>query len=94
MPRVIRKLYWFRRDTDEMVGSEPLRGVNLRDLRRIFDNPADDPKLHLSYEVTDRQRDFLQRHVAHHIRTDRYAYFVESETPAAVATVPSRRKAG
>lgn len=79
MPRIIRKLVWFRRDNDELAGEAILRGVRLRELRAMFGHPQDDPDLYLSYEVHARQKAALEEHLSQPILLNRFAYFVEAE---------------
>lgn len=92
MPRVIRKLVWFRKDNDELVGRADLRGIPLRDLRTLFNSPPDDPNLYLCYEVGAVQKEAIQCHVEHRIRLDRYAYFVEAEAARSGARVSASRR--
>ena len=78
MYQISHMLRWFSRDTDELAGEEPLRGVTVEKLRRLFPND-DDPQRYLSYELTADQLDAVQRYVEHRIDLSRYAYVVEAD---------------
>ena len=71
-------LRWFDRKSDEMVGSAPLRGIDLATLRQLFDRPKADP-MYDCYPVTARQTPRLQPGVDAPIQPDRYDYFVEAD---------------
>lgn len=93
MPRVTRKIRWFRKDNEQLAGEADLHGITLRQLRQLFGCPADDPMYDCA-PVTQAHVSKLQPHVVgHHIRLDRYEYFVEADagTSRARAAVPRHR---
>lgn len=75
---VHRILRWFNREDDELVGSAPLHGINLTDLRRLFDVKDDDPMVDC-YRVNAAHASQLQAYVDVPLLIDRYDYFVEAD---------------
>ena len=83
-----RYVTWFSRVTDELMGEETLRGVEADDLRELLHTDPLDP-LYDCYPVTADERDWVQQHIQHRIRLDRYDYFIEAEAVTAHATSSS-----
>ncbi|HEX9953545.1 MAG TPA: hypothetical protein VGB53_17405 [Rubricoccaceae bacterium] len=75
--QVERVLEWYEKDPGEaLVGDEPLDGMVLADLVALFQPDADDPEMHLVYEVEPREVERLQQAVKHRIDLDAHDYFV------------------
>lgn len=75
--QVERVLEWYEKDPGEaLVGDEPLRGLDLSELRKLFSPSDDDPAMHDVYEVEPREVGRLQQAVEHRIDLDAYDYFV------------------
>ena len=77
--QVERVLEWYEKDPGEaLVGDEPLDSLflPLADLVALFQPDADDPEMHLVYEVEPREVERLQIAVQHRIDLDAYDYFV------------------
>ncbi|MDX1420426.1 MAG: hypothetical protein R3181_10710 [Rubricoccaceae bacterium] len=74
---VERVLEWYEKDPgDALVGEEPLRGIDLAELRALFNPHDDDPEMVDVYEVEPGEVARLQEAVAHRIDLDAYDYFV------------------
>jgi hypothetical protein len=68
----------FERDPgDALVGEWPLEGIDLTELREMFELPADEP-LYDSYPVRAVDVPRLQETVSHKIDLDAFEYFVEA----------------
>ena len=76
MAQVVRVLRAFRWDNDELAGEWPIRGLELPDLRELFD--ASD-EMYASYPVRREHVPTLERATGHAIDLDRYAYFVDAD---------------
>ncbi|HEX8387318.1 MAG TPA: hypothetical protein VF576_14090 [Rubricoccaceae bacterium] len=75
--QVERVLEWYEKDPgDALVGDEHLTEIGLDELVELFRPDADDPLMHLVYEVEPREVERLQRAVQHRIDLDAYDYFV------------------
>ena len=75
--QVERVLEWYEKDPGEaLVGDEPLRGLALPELRKLFSPSDDDPAMYDVYEVEPREVERLQQAVEHRIDLDAYDYFV------------------
>lgn len=75
---VRRVLRWFDRESDELVGSAPLRGIGLPTLQQMFDVPSDNP-MYDCFPVTPSQASQLQAYVDVPIELNRFDYFVEAD---------------
>ncbi len=75
-PRVLHLLRWFEKTSEWLVGEEPLRRVELAELRRLFELAADDPVYNV-YPIGDREAAWLQARVVHVFDREAYLYFVE-----------------
>lgn len=75
---VERVLEWYEKDPgDALVGEEPLKGIELVELKALFSPDEDeDPDMYLSYEVEAADVARLQQAVEHRIDLDAYDYFV------------------
>ena len=76
MPEVVRVLTAFDRDTDELVGKWPIKGLGLPDLQRIFD--ASD-EMYDSYPVRPEHVRALERATGHAPDLERFDYFVDAD---------------
>ena len=75
--QVERVLEWYEKDPGEaLVGDEPLAEMALADLVALFQPDADDPEMHLVYEVELREVERLQQAVRHSIDLAAHDYFV------------------
>ena len=75
--QVERVLEWYEKDPGEaLVGDEPLDTIPLADLVALFRPDAEDPEMHLVYEVEPREVERLQQAVQHRIDLDAHDYFV------------------
>ena len=74
--QIERVLEWYEKDPgDDLVGDEVL-DLTLADLVVLFRPDADDPEMHLTYEVEPAEVARLQQAVTHPIDLDAYDYFV------------------
>ena len=80
MARGTRVLRWFDRKTERCVGEEPLRGIGVAELRKLFQADRTDP-MYGCFPVSEAQAAALVPHVAAPIRVDRYDYSVEYDAP-------------
>lgn len=76
--QVERVLEWYEKDPgDALVGEEPLKGIDLTELRALFSpDEDDDPDMFLTYEVESGDVARLQQAVEHRIDLGTYDYFV------------------
>lgn len=77
-PRVVHLLRWFDPASDWLVGEEPVAGVTLDELRRLFELGPRDPVLNV-YPVGEGEARWLQARVEHRIDRDAHVYFVEAQ---------------
>jgi hypothetical protein len=68
-----------RRGEDRFVSRTDLPTITLADLRTLFPPPADDPLMYNSYEVTAKQREFLEALTGQVLDMERFDYSVECE---------------
>jgi hypothetical protein len=77
--KVERELVWFEKDPGEaMIGKCELKGIKLEDIRKLFNEPEDDPLMYYCYPVQGSHVPFLQPYCEHKIDLDSYDYFVEA----------------
>ena len=75
--QIERVLEWYEKDPGEdLVGDELLTGMTLADLIALFRPDAEDPEMHLVYEVEPAEVARLQEAVTHRIDLDAHDYFV------------------
>jgi hypothetical protein len=87
MGKILHKLTWYDKSTEELVGEVRLRGASPKALRKLFDLPPDDAMADC-FAVEPRQMNELQRWADLRINLDKYDYFVEA------SAVPVQAPAG
>ncbi len=80
---VDRVLEWYEMEPgEELVGEETLVGLDLEDLRAIFQPDDDDPEMLLPYEIeTVEEAAAIQPAVKHQIDLAAHTYFVAAYQP-------------
>jgi hypothetical protein len=77
--RVERLIVWYEKDPgDALVGECELKGIRLEDIRKLFNEPEDDPLMYYCYEVKEAHVPFLQPYCDHRIDLEAYDYRVEA----------------
>jgi hypothetical protein len=75
---------WFlgapRHGNDRFASRTYLPTITLADLRALFPYPADDPLMYNSYQVTAKQRKFLEAMTGQLLDLERYSYSIECES--------------
>ncbi len=75
--RVARVLTSYAKDSGELIGEYPLRGIGLDRLRCLFDVPRENP-MYDCWAVDHQQAAALQAFVSGPIDLDAFDFFVES----------------
>jgi hypothetical protein len=76
-PWLVRLVAAYSNETDGLVAEHELPTVDLADLQRLWDQPADEPMLDL-FEVTEVQRRFVEAALGHALDLARNSYFLEA----------------
>jgi hypothetical protein len=71
-----RVVEWYEKAPgDALVGEQPLYGVRLAELQKLWSLPPSDPMV-LCYPVTEAQRPYIEAHAGIQLRLDDFDYFV------------------
>ncbi|WP_342086184.1 DUF7683 domain-containing protein [Dyadobacter sp. OTU695] len=73
---VNREIIWFRKGTEDEVGTLYVDQISLDELVQIFERYDDDPLMYMVYEVTPQQSSDLSRWVEHAFEHEKYDYFL------------------
>lgn len=77
MQNISLELAWYEKEGDQFVGASILKGINLAELRKLFNLPPKDPMTYI-YPVREIHVSFLQKFLNVEIELKKYDYFIES----------------
>jgi hypothetical protein len=71
-----RVVEWYEKEPgDALVGEQPLRGIRLAELQKLWSLPPGDPMV-LCYPVSEAQRPYIEAHAGIQLRLDDFDYFL------------------
>lgn len=72
----VRHIRYFDKQTFEFIGEVEMDEINIKYLRKIF-KLEDNDKLLLSYEITKKQKMYMEKLSGLNINLEKYDYFME-----------------
>ena len=77
--QIERRLSWYEKHGDNLVGEYVLDKVSLSELQKLFKQQSEDLMLDC-YPVLPSHVNYLQKSIRHKINLELYDYFIESFT--------------
>lgn len=76
--KVVRKVRWFAKDEDPLIGEAILSDASLTELQVLFHQSADNPMFDC-YPISEHQMVYLQQHIEPEMNLTQFDYFLECD---------------